>query len=143
VASTAPIDFHALRRGNVLPPVRFSVNAAEARAYLGATGETPEAWDGLVPPLALGALTLAGLMTEMPLPAGALHGGQEFEFLGTVALGEAVEAELTVAQQSERQGTNIVVFASELRCGERVVVRGRTTVMAPAATSRDGASEGA
>jgi hypothetical protein len=84
-----------------------------------------------VPPLALGALTLAGLMEEMPLPPGALHAGQEFEFLGAVVHGEAVEAQLSVAQQSERQGANIVVFASELRCGERVVLRGRTTVMAP------------
>ncbi len=127
-----PIDFHALRRGDALPAITFSVSAEEARAYLDATGAAAEVWGDTVPPLALGALTLAGLMRKMPLPPGALHGGQEFEFLGAVAHGETVEAHLTVAQQSERQGTNIVVFASELQCGERVVVRGRTTVMAPA-----------
>jgi hypothetical protein len=118
------------------------VSAEEARAYLAATGEALETWGELVPPLALGALTLAGLMEAMPLPPGALHGSQEFDFLGAVAHGEAVEAQLTVAQQSVRQGTNIVVFASELRCGERVVQRGRATVVAPAAGSGDAAAAG-
>jgi acyl dehydratase len=112
--------------------ITFTVSSEEVRAYLDATGEPPEHWERTVPPLALGALTLAGLMDEIPLPPGALHVGQEFDFLGAVAHGERVEARLTVAQQSERQGANIIVFASELRCGERIVMRGRTTVMAPA-----------
>jgi acyl dehydratase len=133
------IDFHSLRRGDALPPIRFSVTAEQARAYLEATGEHAGAWGDVVPPLALGALTLGGLMEAMPLPPGALHGGQEFEFLEAVRHDEPVEAQLSVAQQSERQGTNIVVFACELRCGDRIVVRGRTTVMAPAATSEAGA----
>lgn len=125
------IDFHALRRGDRLPPIAFVVTAEDVRAYLAATGESAEAWHTAVPPLALGAYILAGLMEEMPLPAGALHAGQEFEFLAPVPQGEPLEAELTVVQQSERQGSNIVVFASDLRSGDQVVLRGRTTVMAP------------
>ncbi len=127
-------DFHAIRRGDVLPPIVFVATSEDVRAYLEATGESPKLWRETVPPLALGALTLAGLMAEMPLPPGALHAGQEFEFLGAVAHGQRVDARVTVAQQSERQGANIVVFASELRCAGQVVVRGRTTVMAPVAT---------
>ena len=134
-SSSQLIDFHSLRRGDALPSIRFTVTAEDARAYLEATGEATEIWGDTVPPLALGAWTLAGLMEAMPLPPGALHGGQEFDFLGAVRHGEAVEAQLSVAQQSERQGTNIVVFACALRCGERVVARGRTTVMAPVAAS--------
>lgn len=126
------IDFHTLRRGDRLPPIAFMVTAEDVRVYLAATGEDPAAWTVNVPPLALGAYILAGLMEEMPLPPGALHAGQEFEFLDAVAQGEPVEAQLTVAQQSERQGSNIVVFASELTAGGRSVLRGRTSVMAPA-----------
>ncbi|MFN8584014.1 MAG: MaoC family dehydratase [Dehalococcoidia bacterium] len=132
------IDFHALRRGDRLPPIAFTVTLEDVRAYLAATGEAAGTWSAHVPPLALGAYILAGLMEVMPLPPGALHAGQEFEFLDTVAQGEPLEAELTVAQQSERQGSDIVVFASELKAGERVVLRGRTTVMAPVATSEAG-----
>ncbi len=134
-------DFHALRRGDILPPIVFAATSEDVRAYLDATGESPALWGETVPPLALGALALAGLMAEMPLPPGALHAGQEFEFLGAVAHGQRVEARVTVAQQSERQGSNIVVFASELRCGERAVLRGRTTVMAPVATVTPVASD--
>ncbi|MGE0227171.1 MAG: hypothetical protein AB7I38_01610 [Dehalococcoidia bacterium] len=124
-------DFHALRRGDRLPPLAFRVPATDVRAYLAATGEAAVAWTVSVPPLALGAYILAGLMEEMPLPDGALHGGQEFEFLDIVQQGEPLVAELVVAQQSERQGSNIVVIATELRTAGRVVLRGRTTVVAP------------
>lgn len=127
------IDFHALRRGDRLPAIPLTVTSDDVRSYLAATGEDAGVWSAHVPPLALGAYILAGLMERMPLPAGALHAGQEFEFLDLVAHGEPLEAELTVAQQSERQGSNIVVFASELRSSGHCVLRGRTSVMAPAA----------
>ncbi len=127
------IDFHALRRGDRLPAIAFTVTSADVGAYLDATGEDAHTWSVHVPPLALGAYILAGLMEEMPLPPGALHAGQEFEFLDLVAQGEPLEADLTVAQQSMRQGSNIVVFASELRARGRSVLRGRTSVMAPVA----------
>lgn len=124
-------EFHALRRGDVLAPFYLRVTPEQALAYLASTGEAPEAWGDIVPPLALGALTLGGLMEAIPLPPGAVHGGQEFEFVGLVRHDEEIEAQLSIAQQSERHGANIVVFASELRCGGNVVVRGRSTVTAP------------
>ncbi len=127
------IDFHALRRGDVLPPIAFTVTGEHVRAYLAATGEDGGIWTSSVPPLALGAFILAGLMEEMPLPPGSLHAGQEFEFVDLVLQGEVLEARLSVAQQSARQGSNIVVFASELHRDSATVLRGRTTVMAPVA----------
>ena len=128
---TAP-DFHSLHRGDALPPFEVCITVEDIRAYLAATGEPADAWSRSVPPLALGALLLAGLMDEIPLPAGAVHIGQDFEFVSPLATGTPVTAQLSIAQQSVRQGSNIVVFGSEVRDGDRVVLRGRTTVMAPA-----------
>lgn len=127
------LDFYALRRGDALPQVAFALSADEVRAYLDATGEPAERWARLVPPLALGALALGGLMEALPLPAGALHAAQEFEFLAPVAHDERVEVRMSVAQQSVRAGASIVVIASELESGGRPVARARSTVMAPAA----------
>lgn len=124
-------EYHALRRGDTLAPFEVCVSAAEARTYLTATGEVSGLWEHTVPPLALGALLLAGLMEQVPLPAGAVHTGQEFEFPSPLPVGVAVQAHLTITQQMVRQGANFVVFTSELLDGARVVLRGRTTIMAP------------
>src|SRR5437868_4664705 len=97
-------DFHDLRRGDQLPPFRIRVTAEDARAYLDATGDEHDAlWSKTVPPLAAGALLLAGLMDEVPLPAGAVHIGQDFEFVAPIAIGADIEARLNIAQQSVRQ----------------------------------------
>ena len=124
------IDFWTLRRGDELPPIAFTVTAEDARAYLEATGEPPERWTEVVPPLALGAFALGELLRRMPLPPGALHTGQEFDFLAAVAPGTPLEAHVTIAQRSERQAAVIIVFAIELRASGNVVARGRSTLMA-------------
>jgi hypothetical protein len=131
-------DFHDFRRGDVLRPFTLRVSAEEARAYLVATGEsaaTARLWEHTAPPLAVGALLLAGLMDEVPLPAGAVHIGQDFEFIHPIPLDAEVEVRMVIAQQSVRQGANVVVFGSELTSAGRVVMRGRTMVTAPATVS--------
>lgn len=128
-------DFHEFRRGDVLRPFTIRVRPDEARAYLDATGETEATavlWEHTAPPLAVGALLLAGLMDEVPLPAGAVHIGQDFDFVHPVPLGADIEVRMAIAQQSVRGGQNIVVFGSELSYEGRLVMRGRTMVTAPA-----------
>jgi hypothetical protein len=128
-------EFHALRRGEVLPPFSLCVSGEEVREYIEATGGDPAVWCHTVPPLALAALTLAGLMDQVPLPPGAVHVAQELESVAAVRHDETVEAQLSIAQQSVRQGTNVVVFALEVRREGRTVLRGRSTVMAPSPTA--------
>ena len=130
------LDFYALARGDELPPLTLSVTADDVRAYLDATGEPTERWEDAAPPLALGAFTLGALMERLLLPGGAIHTGQEFEFLRAVTPGEPLEASLRVAQRGERRGMVIVAFECELRAAAGLVLRGRTTVVAPAREPR-------
>ena len=125
------VDFFALRQGDVLPEFSLSVDAGEVRAYLDATGEPAEHWRECVPPLALGAFAVAGLLEEVPPPAGVVHTGQNFEFLAPVPVGHVLSGHVTVAQRSERQGMLFTTFTIELRSSTDVVVRGRTSVVFP------------
>jgi len=109
---------------------------ADVRAYLAATGEPPEHWTEAAPPLAVGALVLAALTERMPLPEGTVHISQEFEFLRAVAPGEPLEAQLRVAQRSERGGAVVLALDLELHAAAgAAVLRGRATVVAPTPTA--------
>jgi acyl dehydratase len=125
------VDFHSLRRGDTLPGSRFTASAADVATYLAATGEPEGRWGELVPPLALGAWTIAAVLEQLPLPPGAVHAAQEFTFLAPVAVGTTLDVTLEVAQQSVRQGTHLLVIAAELRAGHPVLA-GRATIAAPA-----------
>jgi hypothetical protein len=128
--------FYALRRGDRLAPFLVTVGPEQVSAYLAATGESTAGWARDVPPLALGAYTLAGMMEQLALPPGAVHAGQEFEFLRAVVPGAALEARVSIAQRSERRGVLLLAFDLELRdtaaAGAELVARGRATVFGPA-----------
>ena len=126
------LQFRTLQRGDQLPPLQIEFDADDVRAYLEATGEPAERWTDVVPPLALGALVFGALLEYMPLPDGAVHVSQEFDFLHAVTPGEPTEARITAAQRSERAGSIVVIFAIEVHAGGRLVMDGRATVMAPA-----------
>lgn len=133
--------FASLERGYELSPFELQITAEEVALYLDATGEQNELWDTLVPPLALGAFALGGLMDRFQVPAGLVHTGQEYEFAAPVAIDEPVEVRIVVASSSERRGARMVVFAIELRAHDAIVGRGRTTViLAPEDGSADLAS---
>lgn len=134
-----------LQRGDDLPSFALHVSADEVQRYLAATGEAVDLWTHHVPPLALGAFALAGLMERVELPPGLVHTGQEYEFTHPVPHDEAVEVRIRVASRSERRGAVITALESEWRCGDTIVGSGRTTVLvappdadAASAASTDG-----
>ena len=131
------MDYSEVALGDVLPDFSVRVGVHDVRAYLAATGEseTPSAqlWAETVPPLALGAFILAALMEQLPLPFGAVHAGQEFQFHRPVAPGEELTARVTVARRAERHGSLFTAFEIELRAGDELVAGGRTTIVNPVA----------
>ncbi len=132
------IDFFALQRGDVLPDSSLHIDADDVRAYREATGEAGAESGELrgaeaVPPLALGALVLAALTDQLPLPTGTVHVGQEFEFLGSVAAGQELTARATVNRRTERRGTLLTTLSLELRAAGEIVLAGLTTLITPAA----------
>jgi hypothetical protein len=142
VLSDTKGEFATLERGYALPSFELVVNADDVALYLGATGEQNDLWDRYVPPLALGAFALGGLMDRFKVPGGLVHTGQEYDFIEPVPIGERVEVGIVVVSNSERRGARMVVFAIELRAHDAVVGRGRTTVMlAPEGVDPDLLSE--
>jgi hypothetical protein len=128
-----------LQKGDRLFPCALRVGADDVRAYLDATGESPERWEQHVPPLALIALGLAGLMERVEVVSGVVHTGQEHTFTRAVRHDEPLEVVFSVATRSERRGALITAFESEWRAGGELIGTARTTVLL-AAPGVDGES---
>jgi len=118
-----------LSRGDELELFEVSLTSDDVAAYLAATGEPAEAWANAVPPLAIGALALGGLMERTGIPEGLLHTGQEFSFVRPVPHGAAVSVLIRVGSASERRGALMIAFDLELSEAGEVVATGRTSII--------------
>jgi len=131
VSSRSAIPVTSLPKGHAFARVRFTIDRAQAAAYLEATGDTTDYGDAL-PPLAVVALALGALQEQIALPEGALHTGQEVEHRMPATAGEALELRGQVAMRSERQGFVITALDYTVSGVHGDVVTARTTIMAPA-----------
>ena len=134
MTSTSPASIATFPRGHEFVPASFTIDAGRIAAYLDAIGDHG-AYGDAVPPLAAVALALEALQSEISLPEGSLHTGQEVEHLAALAAGEPLTMSGRVAQRSERQGYVISVLELEVASAAGIAVRARATIMAPAAAS--------
>ena len=118
-----------LSRGDQLEIFEVCLSAEDVAAYLAATGEPSAVWGTSVPPLAIGAFALGGLMERVGIPEGLVHTGQEFEFLRPVPHGEPVEVRITIASYSERRGVLVAAFDLELHAAGELAGRGRANII--------------
>ena len=86
----------------------------------------------LAPPMAVAALCLRGVVTDLAIPGGPLHVGQELEFKSAVAVGQTLACSATVAQNSVRGGWRFLVVQLQAEDQDgRAVLKGKSTIMLP------------
>jgi N-terminal half of MaoC dehydratase len=134
VTSTARTSISAFPRGHEFPPATFSLTPEGVHVYLAAIGDE-NGYGDTAPPLALAALGLNALQEQISLPEGSLHTGQEVEHSATARAGESLTLTGRIAQRSERQGFVISVIEFEIAGAAGIVIRARTTIMAPGGAS--------
>ncbi len=130
MTSSVPTSISALPRAHQFPAAAFSLSAEAICAYLRATGDDGDYGDA-VPPLAVAALGLNALQEQISLPEGSLHTSQEVEHERVARAGDELTLTGRIAQRSERQGFVISVIEFEVSSSAGVIVRARTTIMAP------------
>ena len=129
-----PRSLTDLSAGHVFEPIVFTVDAGKARAYREAVGDANPFYEqeGLVPPLALAALTLGALLNQVGLPAGSLHVNESMESRRAVPIGATVECQATLAQRSQRAGWVVSVLDSQVLFDGATALTARATVLSPA-----------
>ena len=87
----------------------------------------------LVPPMAVAALGLRGVVQDLRIPGGTLHVGQEMAFLDAVPVGATVQCRAVVLQNAVRGGYRFLTVGMEVTDGDgRRVLEAKSSIMVPA-----------
>ena len=132
------VDYAQLAPGQEISSRTVVLDAATVSRYVEAVedrsaGLTSELGGDPTPPMAIAALTLRGVLTDLAIPGGTVHAGQELEFKGAVRVGETLASRATLAQNSVRGAWRfMVVQVQAVDSTGRTVMEGKSTIMVPA-----------
>ena len=133
-----PLDYVNLSIGDVVSCREFVLDLDTVSEYVAAVGDRsnvfePESVSPMVPPMAIGALSLRGVLDDLGIPPGTLHAGQEMEVFDSVLVGETLKCRATIAQNSVRRGVRLVGVKMDVVRGARtIVMSAKSMIMVPA-----------
>ena len=131
------IDYATLSPGQRISEQTFRLDAETVESYVHAVDDRSKDWapqggDAFAPPMAIAAFGFSGLINDLEIPGGAIHGGQELEFNGAVQVGQTLSCAATILQNSVRRGMRFVVVGMEVVDGSgRQVLTGKSTIILP------------
>ena len=131
------VDYAALRPGQEISRQTYRLDADTVARYVEAVGDqsrfSTQPLDAApVPPMAVAALGLRGVLEDLAIPGGAVHAGQELEFSGAVQVGETLQGTATLVQNSVRgEWRFMVVQLAVLDSAGQQVMTGKSTIMVP------------
>ena len=131
------IDYSTLLPGQEISNQTYTLDSTAVSKYTEAVGDDSALCrddDGReqVPPMAVAALSLRGVVNDLAIPGGTLHAGQELEFKDPVAVGEARACKATLVQNSVRGEWRFMVVRLDVEDGAgRKVLAGKSTIMLP------------
>ena len=112
----------------------WTITEDSVRQYLGAVGDSQLAYFDylMVPPLALSAYALGGLLDKLALPPGAIHSLQEITTVRPVGFGEHITAVAQLERTRQRGGLEFTTASYVLTNSAGAQVQtGKTTVLVP------------
>ncbi len=132
------MDYAELATGQEISNRTCLLDSATVSRYVDAVGDEsalpPALDDGeLVPPMAVAALTLRGVLADLAIPGGTVHAGQELDFKRAVKVGETLTCRARLVQNSVRGDWRfmvIVLETSDIEGGD--VMEGKSTIIVPA-----------
>lgn len=131
-------DYSTLQPGQEISNQAYDLDSSIVAKYLEATaGEFTLVGEldarQLVPPMAVAALSLRGIVNDLGIPGGTLHVGQELEFKNPVPVGSILECRASILQNSLRGKWRFIVVKMDVKDGDGLeVMAGKSTITVPA-----------
>ena len=130
------IDYSKIPTGHIFSYRAYRLDMATLDRYVESVGGRSMDWganyvDRVVPPMAVAAMSLRGVIGDLALPPGSLHAGQELQFKGSVTMGEDLDCRATLVQNSIRGNWRYIVVQLTVLTGDREVMTGKSTLVLP------------
>jgi acyl dehydratase len=134
------LDLSLLVPGQGLIDEDLLISPDVVAAYRGAVGDGATLYrkNQVVPPMAVAALAMAAAMRAVELPKGAVHTGQELEFIRPVTPNTPLRCSVRVGQNSVRRGTRFLTLLFDVASVDSdglMVATGRATIAVPEITA--------
>lgn len=126
--------YQDLKVGQEFPPAAFQVDSETVADYLKAVEEDNVIYQntGLVPPMALAALSLKALINTISMPPGTIHVSQEFEFIAAANTRDTLISQAKVSRIQERGKLHLMtVDISVVNQEQKPVLAGKTSFVLP------------
>lgn len=120
-------------KGLEIAATTFELDAETVREYTAAVEDDAVSSLGadVAPPMAVAAFAVRGLISRMALPPGALHAGQEIEYLRPARIGEKLAVSGRVVSSGVRRGWALATVEMDVRDQSgSSVMHGRATLTA-------------
>jgi hypothetical protein len=134
------LDLSLLEPGQELVDEELLISPDIIAAYRSAVddGATLYREHQVVPPMAVAALAMAAAMRSVELPEGAVHTGQELEFVRPVTPNTPLRCSVRVGLNSVRRGTRFLTLlfnVASVSSDSLTVVTGRAAIAIPESTA--------
>ncbi|MDA0768675.1 MAG: MaoC family dehydratase [Chloroflexi bacterium] len=131
-----PVDYAKLAPGDEISSRTLVLDEESVDRYADAVADANVVYnaDGvrLVPPMAIAALSLGGVISDLQIPGGAVHASQELEFPKAVVVGAALECTARLVGNSTRGDWRFMVVDIRVAGdGGTEVMTGKSTIMLP------------
>ena len=138
---TPTIDYAALAIGQEVSRQSYVLDKKSVALYMEAVQDnssvdTPYESTGLAnlaPPMSVAALSLRGVVTDLKIPGGTLHVGQEMTYSKPVEVGEQLDCTAVLTSNNVRGDWRFMVVDLQVSdsTGE-IVMGGKSTILLPA-----------
>ena len=92
----------------------------------------PSDSSSVVPPMAVAAFSLRGVLDDLGIPRGTLHTAQEMSFLGEVSVGETMSCTASIAQNAVRGALRFIAVVMDVHGADQsIVMTAKSTIVTP------------
>ena len=138
---TPTIDYAALAVGQEVSRQSYVLDKKSVALYMEAVQDnssvdTPYESTGLAnlaPPMSVAALSLRGVVTDLKIPGGTLHVGQEMTYSKPVEVGEQLDCTAVLTSNNVRGDWRFMVVDLQVSDSTgKIVMGGKSTILLPA-----------
>lgn len=129
------MNYSQLKAGQQLPVHKYIPDAKTVSRYIEAVDDESSIYsdETVVPPTALAALSLKGVIDDLAVPGGTIHAAQELEFVATVKVGQELSCRANIIHNSVRGPLRFLSIEAVVEDDKgKTVMISKSTIIVPA-----------